>query len=235
MQEILAHQRFRLSVESYRNLIESVALGRVLVGSVGLSLLVTTAAVFLAAMAAYSLTFLNVRLPRIATIVLLAAAAVPVQVTAGGVHGLLDSVGVTNSLPALVLVHASLTVPVAVVVLRNAFGSVSANWIAGVRLASNHETGVVARLAATRARSAMLAVAALVFVQTWNDLVVGLLLGGVGLPAAGVQIYGLSRQFDSSAGLLAAAAVLFSVVPVLVIAASREHIVRGLILGEARR
>jgi alpha-glucoside transport system permease protein len=80
----------------------------------------------------------------------------------------------------------------------------------------------------------VLAVAALEFIQVWNDLVVALLVGGSGDPAVTLVLASQAREFTTSSGLLAATAVTIMIVPLGLVLAAGRWVVQGLAAGVAR-
>jgi alpha-glucoside transport system permease protein len=81
---------------------------------------------------------------------------------------------------------------------------------------------------------AVVAVAVLAFVLAWNDLVVGLLLNWPAADQAPLVMLQQARQFSTSAGGLAAQAVVVTAVPVLLLFATGKRLIRGLTQGVRR-
>jgi len=123
-----------------------------------------------------------------------------------------------------------------VLVLRDGFEQVNwddagpGTWAQRARLRATGGRDVVAWLW-REARPAIVAVAAVQFIQVWNDLVVGLLFQPAGLVPLGTLAYGSARQFMVNAGPLSALAVVMGAVPLAVAYAAREPLVR--LLDEA--
>ena len=211
------------------------ALSKALAPTAALGITVTAMVIILATLAAYSLAWLNPYGAGAATAVLLVAAIVPIQAIAAPLHELLASFGLLGTTASLALVHIGRGLPVAILVLRNAFVGVPADRMRRARLGGERELAVLARVAIPAVRPALIAVAALEFMLVWNDLVVGFLFGGPGFTPVGMALFGQSRQFVTDAGVLAAACVVASVVPVLVVLLARRSIVDGLVSGVVRR
>lgn len=168
---------------------------------------------------------------QVLVVLFLAAAVVPVQVVAGPITEVLDWVGLTGQLSRLRLglVHTALGVPLAVVVLWNARAQPS---LAGLQAAWRSARGTSRRAqlrALLDAEPAVVAVFVLVFVQVWNDFVVGLLFGGPNAVPLGLRLYGETRQFVANAGVLAAGSIVGSVVPLLIVVLNHRRVVAGLV------
>jgi alpha-glucoside transport system permease protein len=80
-------------------------------------------------------------------------------------------------------------------------------------------------------RPALIAVVVIEVVLVWNDFIVGFLLGGPGATPLSLLLFGQARQFATSAGTVAAAAVVASLLPVAVLLALWPRVVRGLTIG----
>jgi alpha-glucoside transport system permease protein len=200
-----------------------------------LAVTVMLAVVAVASVTAYSLAWLRPPGARAATLLLVVAAIVPIQVVAKPLNQLLAPLGLQGTAAALALVHIARTLPFAVLVLRNAFAAVPADHIRRARLRGEREIGVLTRVVVPAARPALVTIATLSFVLVWNDLVVGLLFGGPGFTPVGLAVFSQTRQFVTSAGTLAAASVVASILPVLIVLVARRPIVSGLWAGVVRR
>jgi alpha-glucoside transport system permease protein len=197
-----------------------------------LAAVVTLVVLAVALCASHPLASMSGRGAQVAGALALAGAVVPVQVIAGPVTEVLTQARVAGTAVGLALVHVALGLPFAVLVLRNAFADVPVERLRRARLAGRGELAVVWHLARATV-PAVVAVATLEFVQVWNDLVVGLLFGGPDKPL-GLFLYGQSRQFVASSGVLAAGSVVVSVLPVLLVVLARRQVIAGLISGTLR-
>jgi len=80
----------------------------------------------------------------------------------------------------------------------------------------------------------LVAVAVLEFALVWNDFIVGFLISGAGTTPWSLVLWGEARQFSASGGTVAAAAVLASVVPAVLLLSFWRTVVRGLTIGSRR-
>jgi alpha-glucoside transport system permease protein len=221
------------SLASYRSLLTGPELWRTLAFTLLLATVVTATVLGLALLAAYPLAWLTGPAAQATGLLLVAASIVPVQVIAGPVNEVLGVVLSSGTARGLALVHIALGVPFAVLVLRNAFADLPAEQVRGARLDGRHWWGTLRRLARHN-RPAVVAVCVLEFVQVWNDLVVGLLFSGPDAAPLGLFLYGQTRQFAANSGAVAAASVLASVLPVLLMVLFRRQVVVGLVSGGVR-
>ncbi|TYB69900.1 ABC transporter permease subunit [Nonomuraea sp. PA05] len=156
-------------------------------------------------------------------LVSVALAALPPQAFAVPLQRWLSPVGTAL---ALTIVHAALVIPLAVLVLHNAFVRVPAPMLARDRWELFH----VVR----EARPAVVLAGVLAFVLVWNDAVVGLLLNWPSGDHLPLILLEQARHFMSAASPLAAQAVIATAVPVLVVAVTARRLHRGLTRGVRR-
>ncbi|WP_406673645.1 ABC transporter permease subunit [Nonomuraea sp. N2-4H] len=156
-------------------------------------------------------------------LVAVALAALPPQAFAVPLQQVLSPIGTA---PALIIVHAALVLPLAVLVLHNAFVRVSAPMLVRGRRELFHYV--------REARPAVVLAGAVVFVLVWNDAVVGLLLNWPSGDHLPLILLEQARHFMSAASPLAAQAVLAMVVPVLVVALTARLLYQGLTGGVRR-
>jgi alpha-glucoside transport system permease protein len=226
--------RAPLSTTAYSDLFGKTELGGALLPTAAMALAVTVAVVVAAALAAYTWTWLGLPESKLVTVVFLAAAVVPIQAFALPLHTTLVGFGLNNTFLVLALVHVGRGIPLAVLFLRDSFAAVPADHLRRVRPRAHHELEVLRTVVVPAAWPAIIAVATLEFILVWNDLVVALLFGGPGFNPVGMVLFGQSRQFVTSASVVAAGSVVVSVLPLLVIVASRRWIVAGLVSGVVR-
>lgn len=151
----------------------------------------------------------------------------------------------------LTLVHVALAVPLAVIVLHNT----GADWLGGMwtelqeRLAeiSEKRTNGVGRnwrkawavvstpwKTAWKEQPTVVAVAVLVFLQVWNDFVIGLMVGQDAIPLT-VHMFGQTRHFVSNSGPLAAASAIAAIVPLTLLGFTGPKLIEGFVGKEVKR
>ncbi|TMR96375.1 ABC transporter permease subunit [Nonomuraea basaltis] len=157
-------------------------------------------------------------------LVAVALAALPPQAFAVPLQRWISPVAGASS--ALAIVHAALVIPLAVLVLHNAFTRVATPMLARHRWELFH----VVR----EARPAVVLAGVLAFVLVWNDTVVGLLLNWPSGDHLPLIVLEQSRHFTSSAGTLAAQSMIATAVPVAVVALTARWLYRGLTRGIRR-
>lgn len=220
---------------SFLVLFQQTPMGDAMVRTAVLAAVVTGIVVTVSALAGYALVWLGSPARwGIAVVLLLAAAVMPAQVAVGPVSEALNHAGVAPVL-TLVLIHVAIGVPFTVLVFRRAFAAVPADQIRRARSRSGGEFKILRTVVLPAARPSLIALAALEFVQVWNDLVVSLLVGAPEVSPVGSVLLTQARQFTSASGVLAAASVAASLVPLAIVVLARRHIVATLVSGVVRR
>ncbi|WP_433010981.1 sugar ABC transporter permease [Kribbella sp. CA-294648] len=169
-------------------------------------------------------------LGRVVTSSFVVLAVTPVQMYAAPLRDAIDAAGLTGSRVALALVHAAAGLPFAVLLLRSAFASAPPVLVAEALQGPARQSAVLATVQRTY-RPALVAVAVLEFALVWNDFIVGFLISGPGTTPLSLVLWGEARQFSSSSGTVAAAAVVASVVPAVLLLSFWPTVVRGLTVG----
>jgi alpha-glucoside transport system permease protein len=209
--------------------IGAASLWPALLGNVLIAGIATALVVAVAIPAAYLLVWGNMPywLSRGLTLLLVVLAVAPVQMYAGPVGDVFSILGLAGSRAPLALVHAAAGLPFATLVLRTAF------LAAPPRFTAEPRPSLDSMWVRGRYRPAVVAVVVLEFVLVWNDFIMGFLVSGPGSTPLTLLLWGQARQFGVSAGSLAAAVVVASVIPVVVLLLNWRKVVTGLTGGAA--
>jgi alpha-glucoside transport system permease protein len=220
---------------SYRAVFADGGLARSVPTTAVLALVVAGAVIALALPAAFALAWSSRPTAQAASLTLLAAAIVPIQVIARPLTDVLEQVGVAGTMAGLGLVHMALGLPFAVLLLRNALGDLPREQVRRKRLTGHDRWRAPLNLAlAPETVPAIVAVFVLEFVQVYNDFAVGLLFSGPGVEPLGLTVYGQSGEFVTNSGPLAAGCVVASILPLLLVVIARRKVVAGLVSGTIR-
>jgi alpha-glucoside transport system permease protein len=219
---------------SYREAFQSGELAHALLSTGARSLVAALLLVVVATPAAYALAWGG--LPRRMTRILIAVAAVlavvPPQTVIVALGQVFDGLHLFGAPTALTVVHVALGMPLAVLLLRAAFASVPAKVVRARQIDPEPGSALFAVVAASL--PAVITVAVLEFVLVWNDLVVGLLLGGPESGQVTMVLLEQARQFATSSSVLAAGAVVATILPLGLVLSTGKWLVRGLTEGVRR-
>ncbi len=166
--------------------------------------------------------------------VLTVLAVAPVQMYAVPLNEVFTSLGLAGSRLPVIVVHSAAGLPFAILVLRTALAATPDRPAVDALLGQTGPLTALRRIW-DKAGPAIVAVAVLEFVLVWNDFIISFLISGPGSSPLTLVLWGEARQFATSAGTVAASAVVSAVVPVVVLLATwRRWVVPGLTGGVLR-
>lgn len=218
-------------LDSYRQAFQSGELAGALVNTGARSVLAAALLVVLAVPAAYALAWGG--LPRRANRALIAVttvvAVVPPQTVIVELGRVFDRMHLLGAPTALTVVHTAFGVPLAVLLLRGAFASVRREVVHARRY--DAEPGSPLFAVVGECLPALVTVVVLEFVLVWNDYVVGILLGGPESGQVTFVLFDQARQFVTSESVMAAGAVVATAIPLGLVIATGNLLVRGFTSG----
>jgi alpha-glucoside transport system permease protein len=219
---------------SYRQAFASGELLSALLNTGARSVVAALLLLIIAVPAAYAIAWggLSRRTGRVLIAISTVLAVVPPQTVIVELGRVFDDLHLLGASMALTVVHTAFGVPLAVLLLRAAFSSARPELVRMRRLDPNPGSALFAVV--RDSRPAVVTVAVLEFVLVWNDFVVGLLLGGPEAGQVTFVLYDQTREFTTSSGVLAAGAVIATVIPLGLVLGTGKLLVRGFIQGVRR-
>ncbi|MGV9677883.1 hypothetical protein ACWDSJ_21620 [Nocardia sp. NPDC003482] len=174
------------------------------------------------------------RRSRVLVVSLVVLAVMPAQMYVGRLRAVIDHYSLAGSSWPLVLTHAALGLPIAILILR---GALLAPADAPTADAGRGpiDLPLALRRTAAAAGPALVTVAVLQLVQVWNDFFVGLLVSGADASPWSLLLWSEARQLHENIGHLAAGALLSAIPPVVLLLVTwRRFLVPGLTGGVLR-
>jgi len=198
------------------------------------SLIVTIPATFLpmlaGALAAYG--FLRLRFPgrNILFLVIVLLLSIPQQMVAVPLFRTLLGIGLLNTFAGLILTHTAWGLPWITMFMRNYMTTLPADVEEAASLDGANRFQIFYRIVLPLTLPALASVAALQFTWVWNDFFMALiLLYEPHMLVATQRIPLLRGQYHVDWGILSAASMLITAVPVLVFVVLQKYYIRGLI------
>lgn len=227
---------FTPTINNYRELFTGtrsnftqLSLNSLIVGLVSSALIL-----FVTALAAYSLSRLRWR-PLFSGIIMswvLFVNMLPPIVFVGPLYLITRSVGIYNTLIAIILAHMVLNLPLAFWMLHSFMSEVPIELEEAAAIDGCSRWMIFSRIIVPLIRPGLAATAVLVFVFSWKDFLFALTLSST--PSAMTMPVGLAsfiQEYNIRYGEMAAGA-FFSTIPALILVAlAQKHIVKGLTLG----
>lgn len=211
-------------------------LGVALANSAFVTALTVGMVLVLAISAAYSLTRLRPPGRALLFALVLAPLIIPTDVLIVPVFSIFKALGLINSLPGLALFDVVGTVSFATVILTGFFRTLPGDVIDAARVDGAGRVSVLLRIVVPLSRSAILAVAVLVAVLTWNDFGGSLVL--IQRPDAFTVPLALSRFstfYATDQGLTFAGMAIAILPPLLLFLVLQRSFIQGLVAAAVRR
>lgn len=186
---------------------------------------------------AYSLSrFVRPRTQRRLLLALLASRMVPVVSVIIPIYVSIQTVGMINTLPGLILVDSGLLIPFVIWILEGYFRSFPVELEEAASLDGCSPLGVFARIVLPLSRNGLFAAATFVFISVWSDFIVGLSL--TSSPSAEPLSVALAQALnpitEPSWGLLNSAGLVAAVVPAVLAFLLRGVVMRGMLSGAVK-
>ena len=222
------------TIDNYREILDNEAITSSLWTTLWISLGATILPIAVAALAAYAFAWLEFPGRDWLFIVVVALLVVPIQMALIPIFSLYNDLGLFDTIPGLVLFHTAFGLPFAIFLLRNFFAGIPRELLEAARIDGAGEFKVFRMVVLPIGLPAIASLAIFQFLWTWNDLLVGLVFASDANAPITVAIRNQTRQFGSNIDIIAPAAFLSMIVPLLVFFAFQRYFVQGLLAGSER-
>lgn len=211
-------------------------LGSGLVNSFIVAATVTAVSVVLSVLSGYGLGTMRFPGASIIFFALMTGLIIPYESLIIPLYQMFRSVALTESLPALILPQIGLSVCLGTFWMRSFFRSTPRSVVEAARMDGAGHLRILVSVLAPSATPAMLTLSVLIFMYTWNDFLLALVMNPSGrlltAPLALSFFAGAQRTIDHT--VVAAAAVLVALPVVIAYVLLQRHFVRGFLTGAVR-
>lgn len=227
-----------LTLENYTSVIETVPLLRYLWNSVLFSFGVAFGQLLLAVPAAYAFSYYQFPLKNLLLGLVVLSLMVPFVVTYIPNYLLLAQWRLINTLPGLILPMLGVSLGFGIFLLRQHFMSFQKEIIEASMIDGANSWQTLTRVVAPANRSAITAVLIYILINTWNQFIWPLLIGG-GRPEAytltvGVQMYFINPEGGNRWGSVMAASMLTALPTLILYLLMRKGILRTFTEGAVK-
>ena len=191
----------------------------------------TALVVVVGAMAGYAFAWLEFPGRDWLFIIVVGLLVVPLQMALIPMFRLYNSLSLYGTITGIILFHVAFGLPFAIFLLRNFFVGIPKDILESARIDGANEFWIFVRLILPLGLPAIASLAIFQFLWTWNDLIVSLVFG---VQPITVWIFGQLREFGTSIDVIAPAAFLSLLVPLLVFFAFQRYFVQGLLAGSVK-
>ena len=224
----------QLSLQPYRDLLDDPSIVSAFVNTVLITVPSALLVVATASLAAYALAWMRFPGRDVLFLIVVGLLVVPLQVALIPVARLYDLLGLFGTIPAVVLFHVAFGLPFAIFLLRNFFVGLPHELLEAARMDGASEWTVFTRVVLPLGLPAIASLLIFQFLWVWNDLLVALVFAGGDTQPLTVAIREQLRSFSANIDVIAPAAFLQMMVPLLVFFAFQRYFVQGLLSGSQR-
>jgi alpha-glucoside transport system permease protein len=222
-----------MTLENYRALFQDQAITHSLVTTLWIAIGATLLPIIIAALAGYAFAWIDFPGRDWLFIGVVAMLVVPLQMALIPMFSLYNHLGLFDTVIGLILFHTAFGLPLAIFLLRNFFAGIPRDLLEAARIDGASEFTIFVRLILPLSLPAVASLAIFQFLWTWNDLIVALTFGRNTQPIT-VAIFTQLRQFGANIDVIAPAAFLSLVVPLVVFFAFQRYFVQGLLAGSVK-
>jgi alpha-glucoside transport system permease protein len=232
---VLFEPRFTLA--NYERVIASEDMGSAFLNSLFITIPSTILPLVIASMAAFALAWVKFPFRDTIFLVIVALLMVPVQI---GFIPLVvafreSGTGLLTTYGAVWLAHTAFALPFGIFLLRNFFITLPKDLIEAARIDGASNVGIFRTIILPLSVPAIAAYGIFQFLWVWNDLLMSLIYAQAGsIQPMTVAVTRLLGTYATEWSLLAAAAFLIMIVPLVVFISLQRFFVQGLLAGSVK-
>jgi alpha-glucoside transport system permease protein len=224
----------QLTLQSYKNVLDNPDMIQSFWNTALITVPASLLVVVVAAAAAYAFAWIPFRGRDWLFLVVVGLLVVPLQIALIPVARLYDIVGLFGTIPGVVLFHVAFGLPFAIFLLRNFFIGIPSELLEAARMDGAGELMVFRRVVLPLGIPAIASLLIFQFMWVWNDLLVALVFSNSSTQPLTVSIREQLRSFGGNIDVIAPAAFLQLLVPLIVFFAFQRYFVQGLLAGSQR-
>src|SRR5947209_18800622 len=227
----------KVTWDNYSSIFSQSIFTDALRNSIGIALISTVIAVFIACFAAYAIARLNFPGKTILLLASLGIAMFPPISIVGPLYNLWRNIGLYDTWPGLLLPYMTFALPLSIYTLSAFFREIPWELEQAAQVDGATPFQAFVKVIAPLAAPGIFITAILVFIFCWNDFVFAISLTSTSaaqtVPAAIASFPGAS-QFTEPIGSIAAAAVVVTIPMVIIVLLFQRRIVAGLTAGAVK-
>ncbi len=224
----------QLTLEPYREQLQDPALIGALLNTLKITIPSSLGVVLVAALAAYAFAWIDFRGREPLFLLVIALLVVPLQMALIPIARLFGMVGLFGSVWGAIVFHIAFGLPFAIFLLRNFFIGIPHELLEAARIDGASEWAIFSRIVLPLGMPAIASLLIFQFLWTWNDLLVAMVFTDSDSAPITVFIKDQLRQFGANLDVIAPAAFLSMIVPLIVFFAFQRYFVQGLLAGSIK-
>lgn len=224
----------QLTLEPYKAILENDSIVQGLLNTIYITVPASLLVVLIAALAAYAFAWMDFRGREPLFLVVVSLLIVPLQMALLPVSRLFGGVGLFGTVWAAILFHVAFGLPFAIFLLRNFFIGIPHELLEAARIDGASEWAIFRTIVMPLGMPAIASLLIFQFLWTWNDLLVALVFTSAEQIPLTVAIQQQLRAFGGNLDIIAPAAFLSMIVPLIVFFAFQRYFVQGLLAGSVK-
>jgi alpha-glucoside transport system permease protein len=230
--EALLSMRFTLA--NYETVLSARGMGDAFITTLAITIPSTLLPVVLCAFGAYAFSWLRFPFRDTLFLIVVALLMIPVQVAFIPLLTMFRPTGLVRDLGAVWLAHTAFALPFGIFLLRNFFITLPKDLIEAARIDGASTWGIFRTIVVPLSVPAIAAYGIFQFLWVWNDLLMAIVFVQGGQRPMTIAVASLLTQYGSEWHLLAAAAFVLMIVPLIVFFALQRYFVQGLLAGSVK-
>jgi alpha-glucoside transport system permease protein len=229
---------WHFTLDDYIQVLSAQGMGQAFLNSLLISIPGTILPVLVAAFAAYAFAWMKFPGRDWIFITIVALLVVPIQITLIPILQLFTTVQLTGSLPAIWLAHTAYGLPFSVYLLRNFFSELPSDLFESAHIDGASHARIFFSLVLPLSVPALASLVIFQFMWVWNDLLVALVILG-GNPGSAPMTVTIANMVNSGTSnsnfqVLASAAFISAILPLLIFFCLQRYFVRGILAGSVK-
>lgn len=188
----------------------------------------------LALLAAYAFAWIDFKGRNVLFVAVFVMQIVPLQVALIPLNTVYVKFGLTASFWSIWFSHTIFGLPLAIFLLHNFMKEIPTSLVEAARVDGAGHLKIFLKVLLPLLVPAIAAFGIFQFLWVWNDLLVALTFSGSTTRPITAGIQQLTTQFSQQGNILPAAAILATIVPLIVFLALQRYFVRGLLAGSVK-
>lgn len=224
----------KISFENYIKMFKYLPIGKYFTNSLVAALISTIISVFLGSLASYGISRVNSSLSSLLLIMVLCLKMIPFSSIAVPIYGLIKSMGLYDSIIALILVYSAINMPFVLWMMVGFFKGVPKELDEAARVDGESPLGAFIKIILPVSLPGIATTAIFTMLMAWNDFLFALLLTSTSAKTVPVGLSEFLTAYNLDLGPMTAAAILFSL-PVLIVSFFiQKYIVSGMTAGAVK-
>jgi alpha-glucoside transport system permease protein len=226
----------QFTLENYARVLTQEGMGQSFINSVIITFPAVALTLLIAGMAAYAFSWMEFPGRDVLFLVVVGLLVVPLQMTLIPILRMFTALQLTGTFPALWLAHTAFGLPFAIFLLRNFFAALPKELFEAAFLEGASHLTVFSRIVIPLSVPSLAALAIFQFLWVWNDLLVALVFVGGARDVAPmtVTVSNLVSSFGTEWQLLTSAAVITTLLPLVIFFALQRYFVQGILAGSIK-